>query len=60
VDVSVVPGNSPCFQCLFLAGEEEVDGTEDFLVGAANAQRTMRELGCEEEETKMGKRKVET
>lgn len=44
MDVSENPGNSPFFQCFFLAGEEDEDEEVDFLVfrftGAANAQRT--------------------
>lgn len=60
-DVSVMPGNSPCFQCLFLTGEEEEGGGGggDFLAGAANAQRTMRVLESEEDERKMGEKEVE-
>ena len=47
-DVCVMPGNSPCFQCVFLKGEEEGEGGGDFLAGAAKAQRTMRVLECGE------------
>lgn len=58
---SETPGNSPCFQCLLLTGEEEEGegGGRDFLVGAANAQRTMRELESEEDERRMGEREME-
>ena len=61
-DVSVIPGNSPCFQCLFLSGEEEEEeegGGGDFLAGAANVQRTTRELESKEDEIRMGKKEEE-
>lgn len=47
-DVPVMPGNSPCFQCLFLTGG-----------GAANAQRTVKVLEREEDLWRMRDKEVE-
>ncbi len=45
-NVCEIPGNSPSFQCLFLATEDEEEEVGLALfAGAANAQRTSLDFG---------------